>query len=185
MHFVDMLTINEEPKNTEDLMGIVREAVDYFPEGIWEGINYLGSVNVKYDLEMKAREKVYRALIFDNLMTRIREMKNVLESRRLLLAVTHDPVISIYHRFELEKFKRIVNLVRDYVSRDVGIISLFEIEEEAATRIAAHGLGHNQGLKHHATPIDLMYAGLLDRHPIRRDGFCDECQRKLEKRIAI
>mgnify|MGYP001074941428 CR=1 FL=1 len=184
MQLLDMLTINEELKSKEDVMEIVMEAFDYFPEGIWEGIKYLGNVNVKHDLKVKSKEKVYGAFIFNNLIDKIREMKNMLKRDDLLLAVTHDPVIAVYHRFELEKFNRIINLVHDYVSTDLGIVSLFEIEEEAATRIAAHGLGHNRGLRHHAKPIDLMYAELLE-YPIRRDGFCDECQRKLRDKIVI
>lgn len=182
MQTLDMLTINEEPENKENLLEIVWNAFDYFPEDIWEGVKYLGNISVKHDLKIKSKERFYGAFIFDNLIDRIREMKNVLKTRGLLLAVTHDPVIAIYHRFELERFKRIINLIRDYVSKDLGMVSLFEMGEETATKIAAHGLGHNQGLRHHAEPIDLMYARLLNGHPIKKNGFCSQCQRKLKNR---
>lgn len=185
MQMLDMLIINREPKNKENLLAIIWDAFDYFPEGTWEGIKYLGNMNVKHDLKIKSKEKVYGAFLFDNLMAKIREMKNVLESHSLLLAVTSDPVIAIYHRFELEQFKRIINLIRDFVSKDVGMVSLFEMEEEAASRLAAHGLGHNRGLTHHVEPIDLMYARLLDGHPIERDGFCHKCRLKLKNRIVV
>ncbi|MFQ6064843.1 MAG: hypothetical protein ACE5L6_05135 [Candidatus Bathyarchaeia archaeon] len=184
MQLLDMLTINEEPKSKEGLLETIWKAFDYFPRGIWEEIRFVGNIIVKYDLKIKTREKIYGAFIFNNLMRKIREIKNVFESRGLLLAVTYDPVISVYHQFELESFKRIINLVRDYVSRDVGMLSLFEILDETATRVAAHGLGHNQGLKHHVEPIDLMYGSLLDGHSIKRDGFCDECREKLRSNIA-
>jgi predicted Zn-dependent protease len=185
MQLLDVLTINEELKDKEDLLEIVWEAFDYFPEGVWESIKHLGNVTVKHDLKIKSREKVYGAFVFDNLMGKVREMKEMLKNENLLLAVTHDPVIAIYHRFEVARFKRIVNLVRDYVSKEVGIVSLFEVEDEAAAKVAAHGLGHNQDLKHHAKPIDLMYARLLNGSLIKKDGFCDECQRKLKNRISI
>ena len=185
MQFLDMLTINEKPRNKEDLLEIIWKAFDYFPEGVWEGINYLGNIKQKHDLKIKSEERVYGAFIFDGLKDMMIEMKNALKSDYdLLLAVTHDPVVAIYYRFELEKIKRIINLIRDYVSKDIGIVSLFEMEEESATKIAAHGLGHNQGLRHHTEPIDLMYARLLNGYPIKRDGFCVECQRKLMNKIV-
>ena len=180
-----MLTINEELKNKEDLIEIMWKAFNYFPEGIWKGVNYLGNINVKHDLTIKSKEEVHGAFIFSNLMRKTREMKNMLKGEDLLLAVTHDPVIATYHRFELERFKRIINLVYDYVSNDVGMISFFETEEKATVKITAHGLGHNQGLSHHAEPIDLMYLRLLSGYPIKIDGFCAECQRKLRNRIEV
>lgn len=185
MQSLDMLTINEELKNKEDLIEIMWKAFNYFPEGIWKGVNYLGNINVKHDLKIKSKEEVHGAFIFSNLMRKTREMKNMLKGEDLLLAVTHDPVIVTYHRFELERFKRIINLVYDYVSNDVGMISFFETEEKATAKIAAHGLGHNQGLSHHAEPIDLMYLRLLNGYPIKIDGFCAECQRKLRNRIEV
>ncbi len=183
MQLLGMLTVNEEPKSKDDLLEILWKASEYFPQGTWEGIEYLGKISVMHDLKIKSRGKVHRTFILNNLMRKIREIKSVLDSRGLLLAVTYDPVISIYHQFERERFRRIINLVRDYVVNDVGMLSLFEMRDEIATKVAAHGLGHNQGLRHHAEPIDLMYVCLLDGHPIKRDGFCDECQRKLKSRI--
>lgn len=184
MQSLDMLTINEELKNKEDLMEIMWKAFNYFPEGVWKGVSYVGNFNVKHDLKIKSKEEVYGTFIFPHLVRKIREMKNVLKVEDLLLAVTHDPVIVTYHRFELDRFKRIINLIHDYVSNDVGIISLFKTDEDAATKIAAHGLGHNQGLKHHSEPIDLMYVRLLDECPIKIDGFCNECQRKMKSRLV-
>lgn len=179
---LDILTINEDPKNQEDLVEIVWKAFDYFPEGIWKVVNYVGNIKVKHDLKIKSKERTYGAFIFSPLVSKIRGMRNTLKIEELLLAVTHDPVIITYHRFELDKFKRIVNLVHDYVSDDLGILSLFETEEEVGTKVAAHGLGHNQGLGHHLEPLDLMYMRLLNGDQIKIDGFCDECQRKLKKK---
>jgi hypothetical protein len=176
------LTINDQPSNKEDLVEIMWRAYRYFPEDLWTGVNYVGNVNVKHDLEIKSNEEAHGAFIFSRLVRKVRKMKNGLGIEDLLLAVTHDPVIIMYHRFELKKFKRIVDLVHDYVSDDVGILSLFKTDEEVATKIAAHGLGHNQGLTHHAEPIDLMYVRLLKGDPIRIDGFCIECQQKLKKK---
>lgn len=181
MQSLDMLTINEEFGNSEALAEIMWRAFSYFPRGIWEGVDFVGNISVKCDLKIRSKGEVYGALIFSHLLRRIKEMKNTLRTEDLLLAVTHDPVIVMYHRFEVDRFKRIVTIVRDYVSNDVGMISLYETDEDAAAKIAAHGLGHNQGLTHHAEPIDLMYAGLLHGRPIEIDGFCNECRRKLKK----
>ena len=179
---LDLLTINDQPSNKEDLVEIMWRAFRYFPEGSWTGVNYVGNVNVKHDLEIESNEEAHGAFIFSRLVRKVRKMKNSLRIEDLLLAVTHDPVIIMYHRFELKKFKRIVDLVHDYVSDDVGILSLFDTDEEVATKITAHGLGHNQGLRHHAEPIDLMYVRLLKGDPIKIDGFCIECQQKLKKK---
>ena len=178
-----MMTINEEAKNNDDIIEVVWKAFDYFPEETWECVKYIGNINIKHDLKIKIKEKIYGAFIFNHLITKIREIKSLLESKNLVLGLTHDPVIAVYHRIEEDRIKRIVNLVRDYVSRNTGLVSLFEIEAETATKIAAHGLGHNQGLEHHTDPVDLMYARLLNGNPIKKDGFCIECKRKLKKRI--
>jgi predicted Zn-dependent protease len=124
---------------------------------------------------------VYGAFIFSHLLRKIKEVKSTLKTEDLLLAVTHDPVIVTYHRFEVDRFKRTINIVHDYVSSEVGMISLYETDEDATAKIAAHGLGHNQGLTHHTEPIDLMYGGLLHGRSIKIDGFCNQCQRKLKK----
>ena len=76
----------------------------------------------------------------------MKELKRILNVKDLLLALTLDPVVLVYHRFLSNGFKRVVNLVRDYVSDDIGVISLFETDGEIGIKIAAHGLGHNQGL---------------------------------------
>jgi hypothetical protein len=80
-----------------------------------------------------------------------------------------------YYDFREDRFSRIVNLVRDYVASDVGMVSIYGSDEESAVRISAHGLGHNRGLLHHPDPIGLMYVGLTDGSPLTRDGFCDDC----------
>lgn len=179
---LDLLTINDEPGNKEDLVEIMWRAFRYFPEGLWTGVNYVGNVNVKHDLEIESNEEVHGAFIFSRLVRKVRKMKRCRRIEDLLLAVTHDPVIIMYHRFELEKFKRIIDLVHDYVSNDVGILSLFNTDEQVGTKIAAHGLGHNQGLAHHTEPIDLMYVRLLKGNPIKIDGFCIECKKKLKNK---
>lgn len=182
MQSLDLLTINEDLRSKEDLVEVMWKAFDYFPRGIWEGVNFVGNVSVEWDLRIKSREMSFGAFLFSRLLRKVRELRSRLGVEDLLLGVTHDPVIVLYHRFEVDRFRRVVNLVHDYVSSDVGMISLFEMEEDAAAKVAAHGLGHNRGLGHHLEPVDLMYEGLLHGKPIRIDGFCDECKRKLKKR---
>jgi hypothetical protein len=181
MQSLDMLTINEELRNREDLVELMWKAFSYFPRGIWEGVNFVGNISVKCHLEIRSKQDVCGALIFSHLLRKIKEMKNIFRTGDLLLAMTHDPVIVVYHRFEADRFKRTISIVHDYVSDNVGMISLYETDENVAAKVAAHGLGHNQGLAHHVEPVDLMYVELLHGRPIEIDGFCNECRRKLKK----
>jgi hypothetical protein len=180
---LDVFTINEESNCGENSLEFIWKAFSYFPNGLWHGINYLGNMNLKHDLGIKSEGKIYEAFIFSSLMIRIRREKDKLKNQGLLLAVTCDPVIAVYRRLESGMFEEVINLIRDYVSNEVGVISLFKIEERTAPKIAAHGLGHNKGLSHHAEPVDLMYARLLDGHPIQKDGFCNKCRRKLKREM--
>jgi len=184
---LDTFTINEEPKNKEDLVEIIWQALKYFPKGIWEGVEYLGNVNIKHDLKVEINKRPYGAFLFQDLIKMIRETKKTFKSDKLLLAVTHDPVIAIYYQFEVTRLIKISNLVRDFVSKELGIVSFFEIEDEVGIEITAHGLGHSEGLIHHTQPIDLMYEDLLRRNLklTKKDGFCDTCQQKLKNRIVI
>lgn len=182
MPSLDVLTINKQIWHSDNLVEVMWRAFSYFPEGIWEGVNYVGNVVVKQDLKIKSGDALLRAFLFSHLLREIRDMRSVYGVQELLLGVTHDPVIIMFHRLEGNRFKSVVNLVHDYVTSDVGIISLFETEEDSASKVAAHGLGHNQGLEHHLEPLDLMYEGLLNGRPIRINGFCDECQQELDKR---
>lgn len=180
MTALDILSINEDPGDRECLTETVWKALKYFPEGLWNAVNYLGNISVKCDLEISSGGRNQGALSFQSLVKRLREARRIRMVKRLLLAVTHEPVILSYFRFEVDRFKRIVNLIRDYVSNDVGLVSLFRVEEEANVKIAAHGLGHNQGLEHHMQPDDLMYESLIqDLESVRIDGFCAVCQKKL------
>lgn len=181
---LDLLTINEERKSNEDLVEIMWKAFTYFPEGLWKGVNCVGNLTIKHDLDIRTNEEAHGAFIFSHLVRRVRRMKSNLGAKDLLLAVTHDPVIIMYHRFEISKFRRIVDLVYDYMSDEVGILSLFAKDEEVGIKIAAHGMGHNQGLSHHTEPIDLMYVGLLRGEPLRIEGFCHDCQRKLKSKLG-
>jgi len=184
LQLLDVLTLNQEPRTGEELTGLVREAMRYFPEETWEGVNYLGNLDLEHHVRIEANETPRGAFIVNTLLDRMRELRRLLESRGLLLGLTRDPVILSYYRFDVDRFRRVINLVRDYVTSDVGLISLFETDEETAVRVSAHGLGHNQGLIHHPEPVDLMYVGLLDGKPITEDGFCDDCRSRLEEKIA-
>jgi hypothetical protein len=119
-----MMTINEEEKNSEELMEVMWKVIKYFPEGIWEGVKFLGNVNVEHDLEVNYKENVYGAFTFNNLLSRIRQMRNLLKKDDFLLALIFDPIIVTYHRLISDSLKRMVDLVRDHVSKDVGMISL-------------------------------------------------------------
>ncbi len=183
MPFCNAVTINEDEEAKETILEIVWKSFDYFPKGVWESVEYVGNINIEHDLKIRLSEKVYGAFIFDHLVRKIKVMKALLEDANLLLALTHDPVVSIYHRFELARLKRIMNLIHDYVSEDVGIVSFFKLRDKDMAKVTAHGLGHNQGLRHHLRPIDLMYVRLLTGSLIKQEGFCTKCQRKLKNEI--
>ncbi|KON31495.1 hypothetical protein AC482_00455 [miscellaneous Crenarchaeota group-15 archaeon DG-45] len=184
MHLLDVLTLNEDPRDREDLLKIIWRALSYFPEEMWDGVNYLGNVDLEHHLKIRSGEELHGAFVVEQLMNRIRELKKHLEARDLLLALTHDPVVIAYYSFEDGGLRRVVGLVRDYVNREVGAVSLFEMGEERGIKVAAHGLGHHRGLEHHPDPIDLMYVRLLNGTPLREDGFCDECKNRLELLVS-
>ncbi len=180
MHSLDILTINESLRNKDDLLEIVWNALNYFPEGMWREINYLGNTSVKSDLIIEAHGEIGHALTFPKILRKLQNMRDMLNTRTLLLAITHNPVVVVYCRFEGSSFKRSVVPVHDYVSEDVGILSFFQKDGPVTVRIMAHGLGHNRGLEHHTEPIDLMFVGLLNGSRLALDGFCRTCRRKLQ-----
>lgn len=143
---------------------------------------YLGGIKIKHNLQIKLGEQIFGALLFEDTLRKVREIKGMMKFESLLLALTHDPIISINYHLEDGVFKRIVNLIHDYVSSSIGIVSFFKIEGEISIMVTAHGLGHSQGLSHHLEPIDLMYVGLLKTKWIKYFGFCDDCKRQLEKK---
>jgi hypothetical protein len=183
LQLLDVLTLNEDPRIGEVLTEFIRDAMSYFPDESWQGLNYLGNIDMEHGLEVRAREEERGAFTVRNLVGRLRELKRLLASRGLLLGLTRDPVVISYYNFEEDRLRRIVNLVRDYVASDVGMISLFGSDEESAVWISAHGLGHSRGLGHHPEPIDLMYVGLTEGSSLGRDGFCDDCLSRLREQL--
>lgn len=178
---IDLLTINETLENEKELIKIVEQATKYFPKGTWEAVEYLGNLTMKHDLKIASKERVYGAFIFEKLIQKIRKLKAAFKTFELLLGITSDPIVTIYYRFEKGAYERIVNIVHDYVSEDVGIVSFFRAKGELARKLVAHGLGHNRGLRHHMTPIDVMYVDLLNYPRLDRKIFCRECINKLRK----
>ncbi|MHA1265370.1 MAG: hypothetical protein ACTSRS_09070 [Candidatus Helarchaeota archaeon] len=181
---MNLLTINEAISQKDDLIEFIFKAFEYFPKGLWTEVNYHGNIDLHPDVRLKTKDKEFGALLFTKLLQRIRGLKHSLHLTQLLLAVTHDPVVGIYYNLELEKIRQRINLVYDFVSRDIGVVSLFELEDEAAVKVAAHGLGHNQQLPHHLQPIDLMYINLLKGPPLETDGFCENCLQKMKSQLT-
>lgn len=179
---IGTLTINEDTENFADLSEIVYAAMKYFPKGIWSEIEYFGNIKIKYNFQIKLEEKVFGALIFEDIIRKLSEMKSLLEFKGLLLALTHDPLIRINYSFEKGIFRRFVSWIHDYVSKTIGVVSFFKIEGEITIMVTAHGLGHNQGLSHHFEPVDLMFVGLLEKKPLKTIGFCESCKQQLEKK---
>ncbi len=180
MSLLDTFTLNESVKDEEGLIEILWRALNFFPEELWDGINYLGNMSMEHHLKIRTKEELYGAFTVEKLVKKIRELKRRFGTRNLLLALTHDPVILTYYRLEKTGFQRKINLVRDYVTKDVGLVSLFEIDDETGVKVVAHGLGHHHELEHHLNPVDIMYFRLLNGTPLREKGFCRECQDRLE-----
>lgn len=182
---IGTLTINENAENVANLSEIVYAAIKYFPKGTWSEVEYFGNIKIKHKFQIKLQEKVFGALIFEEMIGKLKEMKNILGFKGLLLALTHDPLIRINYYFEGGRFKRFVSWIHDYVVKTIGVVSFFKIEEETTIMVTAHGLGHNQGLAHHLEPVDLMYVGLLENKPIKKIGFCEDCEQRLEKKVKL
>jgi len=181
LQLVEVLTLNEDTRDGEELLEVIWGALKYFPGYTWESVNYRGNLDIGHHLEIERDSRRYGAFLVNRLVSHVRKLKKAFRTDALLLALTRDPVIITFFRLESNVFRNVAGLVRDYVTDDVGMVSLFETDEEDGRRVAAHGLGHNRGLVHHEEPLGLMYVGLLDGLPIQTNGFCVECSDKLEK----
>lgn len=173
--------INAEPESERDLVKIAEDARSYFPTKTWEAIRYLGKLSLKHDVTIKTGGESFGAFLFEKLTKRIGRMKDSHRLMNLLLAITPDPILAMYYFLDGRQFKRTIHLVHDYVAEEFGVISLFRVNEESSSKLVAHGLGHNRGLRHHLEPIDLMYSELLRTPNLRVEGFCNVCMRKLTK----
>jgi predicted Zn-dependent protease len=180
MRAIGVLTINAELENDEDFVKTVEDARDYFLAETWAGIQYLGALSLKHDVKVATKEESRGALLLDRLFAAVRKVKENESLVTLVLGITPDPVIALHYFFDGTNFKRASYLVHDYVAEQVGVVSLFQVEEDSLTKVVAHGLGHSRGLRHHAKPIDLMYPELLRVSAPQVDGFCEACMRKLK-----
>jgi predicted Zn-dependent protease len=181
MRSINVITINREPKNERDLVKIVEEARRYFPTETWDDVIYLGKLGLEHDVKIATSGESFGALLFGKLIKRIKRIKDSDRLMSLLLGITPDPVVAAYYFFDGKTFKRALYLVHDYVTEKVGIVSFFRLNKETSSKVVAHGLGHNRGLRHHVEPIDLMYSELLRLPILQVEGFCKVCLRMLTK----
>lgn len=181
MQSISVLTINGEQEDEKDLAKIVEDASSYFPTETWDDIGYIGKLSLEHDFKVETSRESYGAFLFQKLIKRVKRIRESNRLMSLLLGITADPVVAVYHFFDRTSFKRALYLVHDYVDERVGVVSLFQVKKESSSKLVAHGLGHNRGLRHHAEPIDLMYSELLNSPTLQVDGFCEVCLRKLTK----
>jgi len=72
--------------------------------------------------------------------------------------------------------------VYDSVVGDVGIVSLFRLNEEYSEKVLAHNLGHKRNLNDHDMPIDIMFMGLIsEKKKLQNETFCEKCEEKLRE----
>jgi len=178
---INVLTINGEPENEQDLVKIVEDAKSYFPTETWHDILYLGKLRLEHDIKIAKNGEPFGAFLFEKLIKRIKRIKNSDRLMNLLLGITPDPIIAMHYFFEGNNFKRTLYLVHDYVAEKVGVVSLHQLNNETSSKVVAHGLGHNRGLRHHVKPIDLMYFELLRTPILQVEGFCKICLQTLTK----
>ncbi len=181
MQSISVLTISGEQENDKDMVKIVEVASGYFPTQTWEDIGYVGKLSFEHDFKVVTGRESYGAFLFQKLISKIRRVRDSKKLTSLLLGITADPMVAMYHFFDRTNFKRALYLVHDYVDEKVGVVSLFQVNEGSSSRLVAHGLGHNRGLCHHVEPIDLMYSELLSSSTLQVDGFCEVCLCKLTK----
>ena len=181
MGSITVLTISGKTEDKEDVVEIVEDASGYFPTDTWDDIIYIGKISLEHDFKVATGRESYGAFLFQKLIKRIRKVRDSNRLISLLLGITSDPIVAVHHFFDRTNFKRAFYLVHDYVDEKAGVVSLFQVEEETSSKLVAHGLGHNRGLRHHVEPIDLMYSELLKSPILQVDGFCEVCLRKLAK----
>ncbi|MDH5447424.1 MAG: hypothetical protein OEY24_01100 [Candidatus Bathyarchaeota archaeon] len=181
MRSINVLTINGEPENKGDIVKIVEDARTYFPLETWDDVRYLGGLCLEYDFQIATSGESFGAFLFEKLVERIEGIKNSDKLMSLLLGITPDPIVAMYYFFDGKHFKKALYLVHDYVAEKVGVVSFFQVKDEFSSKVVAHGLGHNRGLRHHVKPIDLMYSKLLRVPALQVEGFCEICLHKLKK----
>ena len=174
---LDVVTINCKNQTYGDKLKIVERGVRYLPYRFFDSIENKGNIETNYYTEIQLRGKTYSAILFDKVMNTLGKIRE----KDLLLGVAVDPVISIYYFFDGRTFKKVPYLIRDYVGKDVGLVSIFSLEEYVASLVVTHGLGHHGGLKHHLTPKDVMHENLLQIIEELDSLFCQGCKDKLKK----
>ena len=189
MCLVNLLTVNSEAGNEQDLVKVVEEAREYFPKESWHEILYFGNLTLYHDVKLIVEGQTMGAFLLKKILDRFEKIRSSDKLVSLLLGITSDPMVLMHYIFDGRSFRRALYVVHDFANRKVGIVSLFKVSEDSSSKVVAHGLGHNRGLRHHAKPIDLMYSELLRASALRVDGFCKTCLLELkapkEKRGSV
>jgi predicted Zn-dependent protease len=176
---INVLTVNAELENAADFVKVVEDAKEYFPKENWQEVRYFGKVSLDYDFRISVGDQTFGAFLFGKLVKEFEKIKDSEGLMSLLLGITPDPVVASHYFFDGKSFRRAVYIVHDFVGERVGVVSFFRVTEESASKVVAHGLGHNRGLRHHVKPSDIMYSELLRIPVLQVDGFCRACMDKL------
>ncbi|MCW4052169.1 MAG: hypothetical protein NWE78_03030 [Candidatus Bathyarchaeota archaeon] len=179
MQPLNILTVSQEPANEKDLANIVDDAKTFFPTEAWYDVRYVGELSLEHDLKIMVGDETCGAFLFKKLLKRFQKLKDSRGLVGVLLGITSKPVVDMYYSFGGGNLRKTVFFVHDYVSKKIGVVSVFRLTEESSSKVVAHGLGHNQGLRHHLEPTDLMHSELLRISHLEVDGFCKVCLRSL------
>jgi hypothetical protein len=145
-------------------------------------VRYVGEIKIPKTCQFSQGERLYKAFDFQELLKEMRGRRNHLKSGGSLLGITVDPVITVFYRFETGKLLKYAYCVYDCAVGDVGIVSLFRLDEKYSKKVIAHNLGHGRNLIDHVAPIDLMYEGLIrEKRTLPDEPFCNRCERKLKE----
>jgi len=195
MNLLDVVTINSKGQY-DGYIKILENAVSFFPSYARYEINPKGNIELTPDGEAIIRGRIHSYFLFKTVMRELRRYRRKHGIENPVFGVTQIVILDIYRRFERGRFKRGVDAVHDYVTDEVGFVSLWKSEyfrdENAPNMITAHAIGHNKGLKHHIAPDDFMYTWLTrlfeknsleENQPVpqRLSELCQKCKNILKK----
>lgn len=185
---IELLTINKNIVHAEEMADIVERAYDFFPYNLWDGVEVLGGVEIPHDTKIKINGESYPAHTHINLIEKLKKVKETLKIDNPLIGISYDPLVRPYVAYDSGMMRVFVELLIDYVHKDIVAYSSFGVSPSKSTDFAVHTLGHLGGLRHHEKPTDIMYYALATDKNLKINFlgifhryFCKRCKRNLKE----